>query len=44
VPAGGWPEADSALFISPLWRSGDAVRPALVVAESRQALDRHLGA
>jgi len=44
APAGGWPEADSALFVSPLWRSGDAVRPALVVAESRQALDRHLGA
>jgi hypothetical protein len=43
APAGGWPEADSALFISPLWRSGDAVRPALVVAESREALDRHLG-
>jgi hypothetical protein len=43
APAAGWPQTDASLLVLPLWRDGDEVRPALVVAESRETLERILG-
>jgi hypothetical protein len=43
APAGGWPVGDASLLLLPLWNDGDAVRPALAVAEDWDVLTRLLG-
>ncbi|MFQ5417765.1 MAG: hypothetical protein ACE5FL_12050 [Myxococcota bacterium] len=43
APAGGWPELPPACQLHPLWRPGESLRPALVVAPDLAALDDLLG-
>ncbi len=43
APQTGWPEAEPGVNVVPLWRDGDALRPALVLAPKLDALDRVLG-
>ena len=42
-PRDGWPAPGKNLVVYPLWRSGESLRTALVVAKDPRALDRVLG-
>jgi hypothetical protein len=44
APAAGWPAPGGGLAVYPLWRDGEPLRPALVVASDPDQLDDLLGA